>query len=97
MKNTNPQAEISSNRICQAVGHEWASTTVAENYRRCIREQCRTVERLVNEQWVEVRAHRHSHNPSPSPQPALFTPECLFPSKEEERRAERAYHLLLGR
>ncbi len=84
------------NRSCQSVGHDWAHTTVVKDYRRCVREDCKTVERFVNGEWIDVMVRQHSHKQHTSAQPSLFTSDGLFPGKDEERRAERAYRLILG-
>ena len=85
------------NRICRSVGHDWARDTVVTDYRRCVREDCKTVERLVNGEWIDVTVRQRSRQASPITQPSLFASDRLFPDKAEERRAEQAYYHLLGR
>ena len=85
------------NRICQCIGHDWAQDTIAANYRRCVRQDCKTVERLVNGAWIDVTVRQRSRKPSTVTQPSLFAPDRLYPDKAEERRAEQAYRFMLGR
>ena len=84
------------NRICRDVGHDWAKDTV-KDYRRCVRENCKTAERLVNGKWIAVNTRQRSHTQPTFTQRSLFAPDDLFPDKAEERRAEQAYYNLLGR
>jgi hypothetical protein len=87
----------SVNRFCRSVGHDWAQDTIAENYRRCVRQDCKTVERLLDGAWVDVTIRHHSHQPPASLPPSLFPwQELVEASNEELRRAERLYRRLLG-
>ncbi len=85
------------NRICQDVGHDWAQDIIAKDYRRCVREDCKTVERFVNEVWIDVTVRQRPRKQPSVVQPSLFAPDRLFPDKAEERRAEQAYRFMLGR
>ena len=49
------------NSLCRDAGHDW-STTV-DTYRRCQREQCRTLQRYEHGHWVTIERHRSLHDP----------------------------------
>ena len=85
------------NRLCHSVGHDWAQDTIVENYRRCVREDCKTVEQLVNGEWIDVTVQQRSRQQPTATQPSLFAPDRAYPSKDEVRRAEQAYRFMLGR
>jgi ribosome-binding protein aMBF1 (putative translation factor) len=54
----------SSNSTCRHLGHEWANTTAA-NWRKCGRENCGAVERLVDDVWQAVAKKRGSRETQP--------------------------------
>lgn len=81
--------------LCQQIGHLWDSATVIKDYRRCIREQCHTAQRLVRGTWHDVAVPTRSQARPQVVQPTLFAPDRAFPDTREIHRAERAYLDLL--
>ena len=63
------------NRLCRDVGHDWQNTT-GDNFRRCKREDCKTVQRLDRGQWVDVARVviycRQSGKPQQAQQGTMF-------------------------
>lgn len=84
--------------VCETKGHEWRST-LAGNFRVCVREECRTAERLSGLTWVDVtptskqlRQHR-SVVPATLWDERTLLKEGLHPRQSEiEREAEQRYY-----
>lgn len=91
----------SPNSTCRHFGHQW-QRTAGRNYRRCTREKCRAVERLVGDTWVDATAKRRTRKTTPK---TPYTQTDFWSSgddehrfqKAAEREAELRYLRLLGR
>ena len=64
----------SNNTSCVKYGHLWITTT-ADNFRRCERIGCGTVERKVNDAWVAVNVRQEKKKKAEN---SKFKPESLF-------------------
>ena len=64
----------SNNTSCVKYSHLWITTT-ADNFRRCERNGCNVVQRLVDGEWVAVPARQEKKKKTEN---SKFIPGSLF-------------------